>query len=206
VRWGEESLFHGAYLSTLSFYPAKVLGACGDAGAVLCSSVELEERVRQLGNHGRTGHYDHGLVGWNSRMGGFDGAFLNLSLDYFEVRMASRQRIAKLYRQRLPELGFKVCEAPEGYEENGYLNVTLVPPEERPRIQEALSGQGISFGTVYPGSMSTQSAARGLLAGRVGGEEAERLSQSVVNLPLFAYLRPQEVEEVLAAMEASAGV
>ncbi|MCH9647331.1 MAG: aminotransferase class I/II-fold pyridoxal phosphate-dependent enzyme [Deltaproteobacteria bacterium] len=205
VRWRGESLYRGAQLATLSFYPAKVLGSCGDAGAVLCSSTELEEKVRQLGNHGRTGHYDHGLVGWNSRLGGFDAAFLNLSLEYFDARVASRQRIAKLYRQRLPELGFKVCEAPEDYEENGYLNVTLLPPEQRPGVREVLQKHGVGYGTVYPGAMSQQSGAEGFLAGRVGGEQAELLASSVLNLPLFAYLRPQEVEEVLSAMEEAVG-
>lgn len=203
VRWGGESLYQGALVSTISFYPAKVLGACGDAGAVACSSEELTATIRCLGNHGRTGHYDHGLVGWNSRMGGFDGAFLDLSLDYVDARLASRRAAAALYHRRLPELGVRTCGPPEGYQENGYLNVCLVDPERRPAVEAVLKEKGIGFGNVYPGSMSRQSGAAPFLAGRAGGEEADRLARSVLNLPLFAYVTEEEQEEVLSAMEAA---
>ncbi len=64
VKYKGESIYKGATISTISFYPAKVLGSCGDAGAVLCESEELANTVRLLGNHGRTSHYGHGYVGW----------------------------------------------------------------------------------------------------------------------------------------------
>ncbi len=200
VEWRGRSLYQGATISTISFYPAKVLGACGDAGAVCCSSPELAGRVRRLGNHGRGGHYDHPDVGWNSRMGGFEAAFLNLSLEFFEERIASRRRIASQYRERLADLDLPTCAPPEGYRENGYLNVCLPDPARKTSLTTALKSRGIGFGEVYPGSMSQQSGAQRWLAGRLGGEVAQRLSRSVVNLPLFAYMRENELDEVLDAV------
>ncbi len=205
VSFNGEPLLAGAEIATLSFYPAKVLGACGDAGAVLCRDEATALRVRQLGNHGRTGHYDHGLVGWNSRMSGFDAAYLNLSLDHVAARLASRREVAALYHERLPALGVEVARPPAAFEENGYLNVCLLPPERRAHVQSVLTSHGIGFGTVYPGSMSLQPGAAGHLAGRVGGEHAARLSHSVLNLPLFAGMRAEEVEEVLAVVADAVG-
>jgi len=202
VAWQGEPIYQGAQLATLSFYPAKVLGACGDAGAVLARDEETATRLRQLGNHGRTGHYAHGLVGWNSRMGGFDAAYLNLGLDYLEPRLASRRRAAAIYRQRLGEMGVFTVGPPAGYEENGYLNVTLQDPAARPAIEAALQDKGIGFGKVYPGAMSTQPGADGYLVEAVGGERADILARSVLNLPLFAYITDVEIEEVLAALPA----
>lgn len=206
VMWNEEPIFKHAFLSTVSFYPAKVLGACGDAGAVACSSTELTETIRRLGNHGRTGHYEHGLVGWNSRMGGFEAAYLDLSLDVLPHRLESRRRLAATYRDRLTELGVRTVGPPEGYLENGYLNVTLLHPERRPVAEQVLRQHGIGFGNVYPGAMSRQPAAAAHLAGRVGGEEAHELCRSVLNLPLFAYMTDDELEEVLRAVAKALGL
>lgn len=200
VQWGGGPLFRDAHLATLSFYPAKVLGACGDAGAVLCGDAETAERVRLLGNHGRISHYEHGLVGWNSRMGGLEAGFLDLSLDYVAERLSSRRRAADRYRAALPDLGLRVAGPPDGVLENGYLNVTLVEPEGRPSLQKALSTRGIGYGTVYPGAISRQPGAGGHLAGHVGGDRAHWLGQSVLNLPLFPYITDDEVTAVLEAV------
>ena len=199
-------VYEGCEIATTSFYPAKVLGACGDAGAVFCTGAKRAETVRQLGNHGRTSHYGHGLVGWNSRMGGFDAAFLHLTLDYFEARVEGRRRLAALYRERLKDLGceskgIRVVAPPADYQENGYLNVLLVDPELRPKLQAGLKEAGIGSATVYPGAMSKQPGAAPFLVGNLGGEQAERLSASVLNLPLFAHMRDDELDEVLAVLD-----
>ena len=205
VEWRGEPIAAGAELFTLSFYPAKVLGACGDAGAVLCADPELAERVRRLGNHGRISHYEHGLVGWNSRLGGLDAAYLDLSLEYLPERLRWRRSAAERYRERLAPLGVEAVAPPEGYVENGYLNVTLHHPDRRPAVEEVLRRRGIGFGNVYPGAMSKQPGAEGHLAAAVGGEEADRLARGVLNLPLFAYITDEEVDEVVAAMAEAVG-
>lgn len=198
VTWQGASIYKDAQLATVSFYPAKVLGSCGDAGAVYSNSAELADTVRKLGNHGRTSHYGHGLVGWNSRLGGFDSGFLNLSLEYMDARLASRRRVAALYRDRFTKMNVCHVAPPAGYVENGYLSVVLITPEKRAAVEAVLKENGIGFGNVYPGAMSRQPAAEKYLHAKVGGDKADLLSRSVLNLPLFAYMREEEIEEVLA--------
>ncbi len=205
VEWRGQSIFHHCQVATLSFYPAKVLGACGDAGAVLTSDIELAERVRKLGNHGRTGHYDHGMVGWNSRLAGFDAAYLSLCLEYLPERIASRQRAAQRYRERLMDLPVRLVAPPTGTIENGYLNVTLTDPEDRERIEGVLKEHGIGSGRTYPTAVSKQSGAVGYLDSAVGGEKADRLARSILNLPLFAHITDAEVDEVISAMRKAFG-
>lgn len=200
VQYRGVPLFRDAFLATVSFYPAKVLGACGDAGAVFCSSAELAEKVRLLGNHGRVSHYEHGLVGWNSRMGGMEAAWIDLSMDYVEDRLESRRRAARSYREGLAGMGVRTVGPPPDFVENGYLNVTLIDPGLRPSVEAALRRDGIGFGTVYPGAMSEQPGAAGHLAAHVGGTTAAWLGRSVLNLPLFAHVRDDELQAVLAAM------
>jgi len=197
VKHNGKSLYDGALISTVSFYPAKVLGACGDAGAVFCETKELADQVRLLGNHGRVSHYEHGVIGWNSRMAGFDAAYLNLSIDYIDARIASRIESQSYYYQELEKLDTTYVKAPEGYEETGYLNVTLHDVELRDQVGAILKEHGIGFGTVYPGAMSKQPGAEGYLHAHVGGDNAHKLGRGIINLPLFAYMKKEELDEVV---------
>ncbi len=200
VTWHGRSIFRDAQIATLSFYPAKVLGACGDAGAVLAADPEIVDRVRRLGNHGRTTHYGHGLVGWNSRLSGLDAAYLNLCLDYLPERLASRRRAAERYRELLPDLDLRSVAPPEGYRENGYLNVCILEPRVRSAVEAVLKKHGIGFGNTYPTAVSKQPGADGHLEAAIGGERADTLARSVLNLPLFAYITDDEIDESVAVL------
>lgn len=206
AEYNGESIFKGAHISTTSFYPAKVLGAAGDGGAVFCNDQALADKIRQLGNHGRTAHYGYGEVGWNSRLDSLQAAFLNLSLDYIEARIASRLDAVRYYREHLPSTGIQLMNAPSNYSENGYCNVCLVPDlEQKARVEASLKAEGIGFGNIYPSVMSSQPAAAPYLAGHFGGQAAEQLCASVLNLPLFPYMTETELRHVVDVVGASMG-
>jgi dTDP-4-amino-4,6-dideoxygalactose transaminase len=201
ARYRGEPIYRGASLSTTSFYPAKVLGAAGDGGAVFTHDVELADRVRRLGNHGRTAHYGYGDVGWNSRLDALQAAFLNLSLDYSQRRIASSRAAVEFYRRALPDTGIELMNAPADYQENGYCNVCLVTDADRKaRLEAALKAAGIGFGNIYPGVMSRQPGAARYLKAHVGGSSGQVLCGSVVNLPLFPYMTEGELASVVAVV------
>lgn len=206
VEFNGESIYKNALISTTSFYPAKVLGAAGDAGAVFMNDTELADRVRQLGNHGRTTHYGYGMVGWNSRLDSLQAAFLNLSLDYLPQRLASRRGAVEYYNSTLPGLGLKQIKAPSAYLENGYCNVCLVEDSGlKGKLEAGLKANGIGFGNIYPGAMSDQLGSVGFLHAHVGGENAQRLCRSVLNLPLFPYMKTEELAEVANTVRSTLG-
>lgn len=201
-----KSIYEGALISTTSFYPAKVLGAAGDGGAVFTDDPELADCVRRLGNHGRTTHYGHGLLGWNSRLDSLQAAFLNLSLDHIDARISSRRQSAEFYQANLPKLGVELMMPPPDYEENGYCNVCLIRDQSAKSMLEAkLKADGIGFGNIYPRVMSQQPGADGVSKGHFGGHEGETLCASVLNLPLFPYMKPDELERVLDVVRSVAG-
>lgn len=199
--WRGRPLPAGALVTTVSFYPAKVLGAAGDAGALLTDDADLARTLRQLGNHGRAGHDDHPLVGWNSRLGGLDAAWLDLCLDHLPARLDARRRAAERYRRELADLpGWRMVAPPPEQTENGYLSVALVPPERRDAWAAALAARGVATGRVYPRAVSAQAAAPAVLAGRDAGRVAREVGAGIINLPLFAGLRDAEAMEVVAAV------
>src|SRR5262249_12198500 len=48
-----------------SFYPGKILGAYGDAGAALTSSADVAARMRMIRDHGSARKYEHEVLGVN---------------------------------------------------------------------------------------------------------------------------------------------
>lgn len=202
VKYKGSSLYKDALISTTSFYPAKVLGAAGDGGAVFTNDEELSIVTRRLANHGRTSHYEHGIVGWNSRMDSLQAAFLNISLKHLSKRIESRKKSQEVYYKTLPGLGIGAIKPPKDFDENGYCNVTLVSPDERPKIEAILKEKGIGFGNIYPGAMSDQPGAKPHLIERFGNNfEARKISKSVLNFPLFAYMTDSELDEVFSAIK-----
>ena len=202
--WQGRPLPVGALISTASFYPAKVLGAAGDAGAVLTDDAQLAQTVRRLGNHGRRSHDDHALVGWNSRLGSLDAAWLDLCLDHLPGRLASRHAAAAGYRAALADLpGWRMVAPPPDQSENGYLSVALTDPAQRDALAADLAERGVATGRVYPRAISAQAGAASALAGSDGGEVARRIGAGIINLPLFAHLRAEEAAGVVAAVRAT---
>lgn len=191
-----ESILAGALISTTSFYPAKVLGASGDAGAVFTSDDKLAQNCRILINHGRTDHYSHGMIGWNSRIGAYESLFLKMSLEHIEARLESRRQAVKYYYENLQGLPFKPVLAQSNVKENGYCAVGMIDPSLRPALIESLKKANIGFGTIYPGAMSLQAGAKGYMVGSIDYGNAHHISQSVLNLPCFAYITKEELDYV----------
>ena len=83
--------------AAFSFYPAKNLGAFGDAGAVVSDDADLIARVRRLGNYGSSVKYDHDVAGFNSRLDPLQAAFLRVRLKYLAAWNSRRANIAEAY-------------------------------------------------------------------------------------------------------------
>ena len=89
-----------------SFYPAKVLGTFGDAGALATNDDAVAKRVRALRNHGNISKEPQAYYefGWNSRLDNVWAAVLNVKLKYLERDLARRKEIADYYNQVLKAL------------------------------------------------------------------------------------------------------
>src|SRR5689334_5870826 len=128
-----------------------------DGGAITVQSKEHEATLRSICNHGRSDHYAYAHVGWNSRMGGVQAAFLSRILDELPEILASRRAAAAFYRERLAaDRRIKVYGPPKGVAENGYLNVVTVEGKKGAEIVQALKEAGIGAARTYPETMDVQ--------------------------------------------------
>lgn len=87
--------------SCISFYPAKVLGCFGDAGAVLVNDKNLYHKIYQLHDHGRDVDGEVKSWGRNSRLDNIQAAILNHKIKIFDKAIERRRQIAKIYHDNL---------------------------------------------------------------------------------------------------------
>lgn len=92
--WGHAGAF--------SFYPAKILGAYGDAGGLVTNDEWLASEVKNLANHYKS---DYSQWGINSRLDNLQAAFLNIKMKYLPETLKIRQNIADMYLNNLKGVG-----------------------------------------------------------------------------------------------------
>jgi dTDP-4-amino-4,6-dideoxygalactose transaminase len=91
--------------SAFSFYPAKLLGALGDAGAIITNDDELAAQMRLLRDHGRSPSGEVAVWGHNSRLDNLQAAFLKLFLADLPEAIARRRELARRYCDGLSGCG-----------------------------------------------------------------------------------------------------
>src|SRR5262249_1745576 len=84
-----------------SFYPAKNLGAAGEAGLVVTCDEVIARRVRALRQHAQTERYFHAELGFNYRMEGLQGLVLGHKLPLLDGWTECRRTLVRAYHQRL---------------------------------------------------------------------------------------------------------
>ncbi len=192
-------------MAAFSFYPAKNLGAYGDAGAVTTDNEELADRIRRLSDFGRTDKYVHAIEGTNERLDTIQAAVLRVKLRHLERWNELRREHAAEYERVLARSTLKLPEVAPWSEHVWHLYV--VRSAHREVIRATLEANGIETGLHYPLPLPFQPALERL--GHVRGEfpVTERWANELLSLPMFPELEPDEIAlvgEVIADCETAA--
>jgi len=170
-----------------SFYPAKNLGAFGDAGAVVTNDSKLAEKVRVLRNYGSRDKYYDEVKGYNSRLDSLQAAFLRVKLKHLENWNENRARIANYYLDKLhsvPNLGLP--QVPKDITPVWHLFVISHP--HRDRLQAHLKEQGIGTLIHYPVPPHLSDAYQEL-GYKVGDFPiTEQLANTILSIPIGPHM------------------
>lgn len=189
------SLGHAA---CFSFYPAKNLGACGDAGAVATNDDQIALNVRKLRDHGGTEKYQHDLVGYNSRLDTLQAAVLLVKLDYLDEWNRMRRDNARLYTGLLSEIpGIVTPTVLEGVSHVFHLYVVRVQRGNRDELRQYLQGHGVQTGIHYPRPLHLATAFSQLRYRENDFPIAERCARDILSLPMYPELREEQIRYVV---------
>ena len=179
-----------------SFYPGKNLGAFGEGGAVVTNDVELRDRIRKLRDHGQSKKYHHGVVGWNSRMDGIQGAVLQIKLRGLDEGNKLRHSHALRYDEAFS--GVDGITVPERGSNVGHVyHIYAIQVPQRDEIMRYLNSKEIGCGIHYPVPIHLQEAYRDLGYARGAFPVAERSAERFLSLPMFPELTHSQLDEVI---------
>src|SRR5262249_20266226 len=116
-----------------SFYPAKNLGAAGEAGLVVTADEAIAERLRALRPHPQPERYVRSELGFNHRMEGIQGLILGHKLPLLDGWTESRRKLARAYHERLADLPLTLPQLVHG---DHVFHLYVVRSKERDRLRD----------------------------------------------------------------------
>ena len=202
--------FKGRYAGTfgiaaaISFYPAKVLGCFGDAGAVITDDDGIYDRTWQLRDHGRNGQGEIVSWGLNSRLDNLQAAILDFQLKKYGQVIARRRYLASLYSERLKDVATLVLPpAPDSDPDHFdiYQNYEI-EAEKRDELKQYLKDHGIGTLIQWGGQAIHQLKALGFTQHL---PYTDRLFARLLMLPMNMSLSDEDVHYVCDCIRAFYG-
>jgi dTDP-4-amino-4,6-dideoxygalactose transaminase len=179
-----------------SFYPAKILGALGDGGAVVTNNRKIAEKIRLLRNHGQKTKTKIVCYGFNSRLDNLQAAVLNLKFKYLKKWIKRRREIAKIYDQGLKEIPEVICPpAPDSdkIHFDVYQNY-VIRAKKRDKLREFLTKKGVETLVKDPIPNHWQ---KGLGLEKFKLPNTEKFAKEIISLPMYPELENWQIEYVI---------
>ncbi|WP_397363428.1 DegT/DnrJ/EryC1/StrS family aminotransferase [Olleya sp. R77988] len=185
-----------ANAAAFSFYPAKNLGALGDAGAITTNNTELATTIAKLRNYGTTSKYKNDILGVNNRLDEVQALFLNVKLKSLNADNFARQAIAKRY---LSEIKNKKIQLPfyDGTQ-NHVFHLFVVLVENRDDFIQYLKEKNIETSIHYPIPPHKQKALH-----RISDLKfpiTEKIHETCVSIPISPIMTSLEVDTVIKTL------
>jgi len=180
-----------------SFYPAKILGCAGDGGALVTNDDDIAAKARLYRDHGyvrSTGEIV--LYGYNSRLDNIQAAMLNVKFPHLPGWIERRREIARKYHAGLGNIrGITLQphpdEDPKFYD--AFQNY-VIRSDRRDALAQYLKDEGVEILISWPIPTHVHKA---LNLSHYQLPETEKLSRTVLSLPMFPELSDEHVDIVI---------
>jgi dTDP-4-amino-4,6-dideoxygalactose transaminase len=182
--------------SGFSFYPGKILGALGDAGAVASNDTTLIETIRELANYGSREKYTYNRQGVNSRIDDIQAAFLSVKLRYLDHEIKARREIASYFFTHMSNPEVKLADFPEPIDNRSHVwHLFCVLCEKRDLFQKYLARHQIETIIHYPNPPYLQKAYEKF--NHLNFPQTEKISHQIISLPISSTLTEPEIEKIV---------
>jgi dTDP-4-amino-4,6-dideoxygalactose transaminase len=184
-------------LGCFSFYPAKNLGAAGEAGLVTTNDRMLADRVRVLRNHSQTERYIHTELGFNYRMEGLQGLILGHKLSRLDAWTEQRRTIARCYDVGLAGLPLVL---PQVVNSDHVYHLYVILSERREELRAFLRQRGVETGLHYPVPIHRQPCLAALEVDRTSYPVTDLYASRCLSLPIFSGMTDAQMDRVVSTV------
>jgi len=188
--------------AAFSFYPAKNLGACGEAGAITTGDPELARTCRMLRDHGQSAKYAHDFEGYNGRVDAIQAGILQVKLRHLARWNERRREHARRYTELLSGADGILALPFEPPWSRPVYHLYVVRVSDRDRVQQELTAAGIGTGVHYPTPLHLLKAHERFGFRRGDFPVSERAAAEVLSLPMFPELTTEEQRTVATQLVA----
>lgn len=183
----------------LSFYPTKNLGAAGDGGMVVTNCKEFAEKLLMLRMHGWKHKYFPEIIGYNSRLDTLQAAVLLVKLEYLKGWSEKRREHAAIYDKAFSGTAI-ITPSVREYAYHIYNQYTIAV-ENRDELMSVLKEKNIGHDIYYPAPFHMLECYRHLNYNKGEFPVSEWAAGSVVSIPIYPDLTPDEQAEVIEVVK-----
>ena len=189
--------------TSVSFFPSKPLGGYGDGGALFTDNDDRAALFRSLRSHGEgTTRYEVQRTGMNGRLDTLQAAVLLCKLEVFEEELSRRERIARMYDQRLGNAVTIPARVADSASAWAIYAILLPDGAARTRMQAGLAAAGVPSAIYYPKSLHQQPAYAQAHDG-TSLPVSEDLATRIMALPIHPDLSDADVDRICLAVLAN---
>ena len=179
-------------VSVFSFDPMKNMPSFGSGGMVLTDNKEICEHVISLRRHAvKSANFDYG---YNSVISEDHAGQLNVLLNYYDELQRDRERVANRYYDNLPNKTFIKGDANN---RNSHHKLVMLA-DNRDVLKEYLEQQGVETKIHY--SQILDPVNTGLYP------MAEYIIQKAISLPIYPFLKNEEIDYICEKIEDFYGI
>jgi dTDP-4-amino-4,6-dideoxygalactose transaminase len=182
-----------------SFYPAKNLGAIGDAGACVTDDAQLADRLRALREHGQSRKHAHEYEGYTARLDTIQAVALLHKLPLVEGWNDERRTAARYYAETLGGVG-DVALPPVAHDSQPVWHVYVIRTADPEAMAAFLRERAIGTGRHYPQPVHLSPAYAHLGYEKGTFPVTEDLAAHGLSLPIFPGISEPQLEAVVRAI------
>lgn len=177
--------------AAFSFYPSKVMGAYGDAGAIVTDDDGLAHKIRTLRYMGQEVKHTHLVIGYQQRLDPIQAAILRVKLRHLERWIGGRRRVAAQYAELLTGLPVAVPQEADWARHVYYMYT--IRTKKRDELAAFLAENGIETQKIYATPVPFQPCYAPLGYRKADLPVSVRCADELLCLPVFPELAEEEV-------------
>jgi len=184
-------------IGTTSFFPAKNLGAYGDAGAIFTNNDDLAKEMRIIANHGMEKRYYHDKIGVNSRLDSIQAAILDIKLKYLDDYADARRKVADNYDKAFADIDAIQTPVRTDTSTHVFHQYTMrITNGKRDELNAYLNSKKIPNNIYYPVPLYEQEAFKHLAGAVDFLPSTDLLCKEVISLPIHTEMT-DEIQGVI---------